>query len=118
MRNSSANPENQKLKIGMTKSAITLTPPTVGRPSADLSADKMPDLCCDYIQKYSRPIGFLYFYRPINIILSADWSDYIKDITRRLPKSVPILHNRPIVGRQSADTPADDRPTVGRHTGR
>ena len=34
MRNSSANPENQKLKIGMTKSAITLTPPTVGRPSA------------------------------------------------------------------------------------
>ena len=79
MRNSSANPENQKLKIGMTKSVITLTPPTVGRPSAD----KMPDLCCDYIQKYSRPIGFLYFNRPINIILSADWSDYIKDITRR-----------------------------------
>ena len=23
-------------------------------------------LCCDYIKKYSRPIGFLYFYRPIN----------------------------------------------------
>ena len=58
MRNSSANTENQKLKIGMSKSAITLTPP----------ADKMPDLCCDYIQKYSRLIGFLYFYRPINII--------------------------------------------------
>ena len=61
--------------------------------------------CCDYIKKYSRPIGFLYFYRPINIILSpiniilsADWSDYIKDITRRLPKSVPKLYNRPIVG--------------------
>ena len=112
MRNSSANPENQKLKIGMTKSAITLTPPTVGRPSADLSADKMPDLCCHYIQKYSRPIGFLYFYRPINIILSADWSNYIKDITRRLPKLVPKLYNRLIVGRRSADTPADDRPTI------
>ena len=71
----------------------------------------MPDLCCDYIQKYSRPIGFLYFYQPINIILSADWSNYIKDITRRLPESVPKLYNRPIVGRRSADTPADDRPT-------
>ena len=101
MRNSSTNPENQKLKIGMTKSAITLTPATVGRPSADLSADKMPDLCCDYIQKYSGPIGFLYFYQPKNIILSADWSDYIKDITRRLPKSVPKLYNRPIVGRHT-----------------
>ena len=90
--------------------------------------------CCDYIKKYSRPIGFLYFYRPINIILSADWSDYIKDInllTRRLPKSGPKLYNRPIVGRRSADTSADDtwratigrssavdRPTVGRHIGR
>ena len=59
--------------------------------------------CCDYIKKYSRPIGFLYFYRPINIILSADWSNYIKDITRRLPKSVPKLY---------------DRLTVGRHIGR
>ena len=29
-------------------------------------------LCCDYIKNYSRPIGFLYFYRPININLSAD----------------------------------------------
>ena len=29
-------------------------------------------LCCDYIKKYSRPIGCLYFYRSINIILSAD----------------------------------------------
>ena len=34
-------------------------------------------LCWNYIKKYSRPIGFLYFYRPINIILSADSSDYI-----------------------------------------
>ena len=45
MRNSSANPENQKLKIGMTKSAITLTPPTVGRQSANLSADELPIKC-------------------------------------------------------------------------
>ena len=34
------------------------------------------------LKKYSWPIGFLYFHRPINIILSAGWSDYIKDITR------------------------------------
>ena len=56
-------------------------------------------LCWDYIKKYSRPIEFLYFYRPINIILSADWSDYIKDKTRRFPKLDPKLYNRPIVGR-------------------
>ena len=49
------------------------------------------------------------FYRPINIILSADWSDYIKDKTRRFPKSDPKLYNRPIVGRRSADTSADDK---------
>ena len=64
--------------------------------------------CCDYIKKYSRPIGFLYFYRPINIILSADWSDYIKDITRRSQNLT--------IGRSSADTSADQkrRATVGR----
>ena len=69
-------------------------------------------------QKYSRPIGFLYFYRPINIILSDDWSVYIKDITRRLPKSVPKHYSRPIVGRWSADTLADDkwRATIGRRS--
>ena len=50
-----------------------------------LAVDLIFMLCCDYIKKYSRPIEFLYFLRPINIILSADWSDYIKDITRRLP---------------------------------
>ena len=61
------------------------------------------------LRKYSRPIEFLYFYRPINIILSADWSDYIKDKTRQFPKSDSKLYNRPIVGRRSADTSADDK---------
>ena len=77
--------------------------------------------CCDYIKKIQLANGFLYFHRPINIILSEDWSDYIKDITRRLTKSVPKLYNRPnsadgrpthrpmISGeRRSADTSADD----------
>ena len=83
---------------------------------SNLSKQKLEFSCCDYIKKYSRPIGFLYSYRPINIILSADWSDYIKDITRRLSKSVQKLYNRPIVGRRSADTSADDkwRATIGR----
>ena len=108
--------------------------PTIGRSSADCQNPKTVGrwkIICKYIKKYSRPIGFLYFYGPINIILSADWSDYIKDITRRLPKSVPKLYNRQIVGRRSVDTSADDkwratigrssadhRPTVGRHIGR
>ena len=95
--------------------------------SPSISPADRGQLCCDYIKKYSRPIGFLYFYQPINIILSADCSDYIKDITRRLPKSAPKLYNRPIVGRRSADdkwratigrSSADDWPTVGRHIGR
>ena len=104
MRNSSANPENQKLKIGM-----TLTPPTVSQ----LSADKMPDLYCDNIQKYSRPIGFLYFYRPINIILSADWSDYIKDITRNYlnqSQNFTIGRSSAHSNMTSADLSADHRP--------
>ena len=106
--------------------------PTIGRSSVDCQNPKTVGrwkkkynkvviiLCCDYIKKYSRSIEFLFFYRPINIILSADWSDYIKDITRRFPKSVPKLYNRPIVGRRSADTSAetsaDDkwRATIGR----
>ena len=107
-----------------TNTAKQYTPESTGSPW------KHP-LCWDYIKKYSRPIEFLYFYRPITIILSADWSDYIKDKTRRFPKSDLKLYNQPIVGRRSADTSADDkwwatigrssaddRPTVGRHIGR
>ena len=37
-------------------------------------------LCCDYIKNHSEPIEVLYFFRPINIILSADLRNYIKDI--------------------------------------
>ena len=50
--------------------------------------------------KYSRPIGFPYFYRPINIILSADLQ-----ITLISPKTL-----------QSADISADDKggATIGR----
>ena len=52
--------------------------------------------------------------------MSADWSDYIKDITRRFPKSVPKFYNRPIAGRRSADKSADEkwRATIGRSSDR
>ena len=59
MRNSSANTENQKLKIGMTKSAITLTLPTVGRPSADLSAARFMLRLHSQIQSADRIFVFL-----------------------------------------------------------
>ena len=57
-------------------------------------------LCWDYIKKYSRPIEFLYFYRPINIILItlktklADFLNQTQNFT---------------IGRSSADTSADDK---------
>ena len=79
--------------------------------------EKTGFLCCDYIKKYSRPIEFLYFYRPINIILSAAWSDYIKYITRRLPKSVPkstIDSFKYDIGRLIGRSSPDRRPTIGR----
>ena len=71
-------------------------------------------------------MGFMYFYRPININLSADLSDYIKDITRRMTpstKSVLKIYNRPTVAEDKwratiGRSSADDRPTVGGHIGR
>ena len=60
--------------------------------------------------KHHSSFFFVFLSADINILnLLADWSDYIKDITLRLPKSVPKLNNRPIVGRRSADTSADDK---------
>ena len=38
-----------ELQLDKAKTAITLTPPTVGRQSADLSADKMPDFSSFFI---------------------------------------------------------------------
>ena len=51
-------------------------------------------LCSDYSKNYSRPIEILYFHGPINIILSADWSNYIKDSTISL-----ISHKNFTIGR-------------------
>ena len=64
---------------------ITLTPPMVGRPSADLSADKMPD----FSSFFHRPTKINYNYLVIVIFPSAD--------------SFGIL----AIGRWSADKSAD-----------
>ena len=112
------------VKVSYTHSAVEISRKSPPFPPTHIHRDNA-ELCCDYIKKYSRPIGFLYFYRPINIILSADWSDDIKDITRRLPKSVPKLYNRPTVGRPThrpmisgERRSADCRPMIGRHIDR
>ena len=68
--------------------AITLTPPTVGRQSADLSADKMPDFTYFFIGRQKINYNYLvifFFHRPtvLGFWQSAD--------------------DRPMVGRRSAD---------------
>ena len=42
-----------------TKTAITLTPPTVGRQSADLSADKTPDFSSFFIGRQKINYNYL-----------------------------------------------------------
>ena len=69
------------------KTAITLAPPTVGRQSADLSADKMPDFSSFFIGRQKINYNYLviiFFHRP------TVWG----------------FGNRPMIGRRSAD----DRP--------
>ena len=50
------------------KTAITLAPPTVGRQSADLSADKMPDFSSFFIGRqkinYNYLVIIFFFHRP------------------------------------------------------
>ena len=70
------------------KTAITLTPPTVGRQSADLSADKMHDFSTFFIGRQKIKYNYLvifFFHRPtvLGFWQSAD--------------------DRPMVGRRSAD---------------
>ena len=81
------------------------------------------------IKKYSRPIGFLYFYRPINIMLSTEaitlkthLADYLKKSHNLKIGRLPL--SRATIGRRSADTSANEkgliqiinyrRPTIGR----
>ena len=66
------------------KTAITLAPPTVGRQSADLSADKMPDFSSFFIGRQKINYNYL-------VII--------------------FFHRLTVLGLWQS---ADDRPTVGR----
>ena len=70
--------------------AFTLTPPTVGRQSADLSADEMPDFSSFFIGRQKINYNYLVIF-----FLSSD--------------SFGVFGNRPMIGRWSAD----DRPMIG-----
>ena len=59
------------------KTAITLAPSTVGRQSADLSADKMPDFSSFFIGRQKKNYNYLvifFFHRPtvLGFCQSAD----------------------------------------------
>ena len=60
----------------MPKVLITLTPPPVGRHSADLSADKVPDFSSFFIgrQKKYNYLVMIFFHRPtvLGFLQSAD----------------------------------------------
>ena len=112
LRNSSANPENQKMKIGMTKSAITLTPPTIGRP-----ADKMPDFSSFSSADKNKIITtLLYFF-------SSAYSFWVLAIGRwsadDRPRSRPMSYlNKPLLIERCVGRPsADHRPIVARLKG-
>ena len=74
------------------KTAITLTPPKVGRQSADLSADKMPDFSSFFIGRQKINYNYLVIFFSIG---RQFWG----------------FGNRPMIGRRSAD----DRPMTGRY---
>ena len=48
--------------VGAAKTAITLAPPTVGRQSADLSADKMPDFSSFFIGRQKLNYNYLVIF--------------------------------------------------------
>ena len=73
------------------KTAITLTPPKVGRQSADLSADKMLDFSSFFIGRQKINYNYLVIFFSIG---RQFWG----------------FGNRPMIGRWSAD----DRSMIGR----
>ena len=81
------------------KTAITLSPPTVGRQSADLSADDRPiyrPIKCQILALFSLPTKINYNYLVI----------FFFSIGRQFWG----FGNQPMIGRWSAD----DRPMIGR----
>ena len=105
----------------MAHTAITLTPPTVGRQSADLSADKMPDLSSFFISRQKINYNYLViiffsigqqFWGFGNRPMIGRWS--ADDRPMSYLNEPHIIRSRPIVARHlsSADVSADDRPIV------
>ena len=106
----------------MYKTAITLAPPTVGRQSADLSADlsadKMPDFSSFFIGRQKINYNYLviiFFHRP-TVLGFWQSADDRPTVGRRSADDRPIswpmsyLNEPHIIGRPSAD----HRPTIGR----
>ena len=94
------------------KTAITLTPPMVGRQSADLSADKMPDFSSFFIGRQKINYNYLvifFFHRPtvLGFWQSAD--------DRPISRPMSSLNEPHIIGRCVGRPSADHRPIVARH---
>ena len=103
---------------GFLKTAITLTPPTVGRQSADLSADKMPDFSSFFIGRQKINYNYLVI---IFSIFRQFWGFANRPMVGRRsaddrPRSRPMSYlNEPhIIGRCVGRPSADHRPTIGR----
>ena len=111
-------PENLNKISHWFKTAITLTPPTVGRQSADLSADKMPDFSSFFIGRQKINYNYLVIFFSIgrqfwdfgNRPMIGRWSTDNRPISR--PMS--YLNEPHIIGRCVGRPSADHRPTIGR----
>ena len=117
----------------MYKTAITLTQKTVGRPSADLSADKMPDFSSFFIGRQKINYNYLVIiFSPsadsFGVLAIGRWSADDRPICRPMSYlNEPHIiggcvgrpsadHQPPIVAHHlsSADVSDDRRPTIGR----
>ena len=101
------------------KTAITLTPPTVGRQSADLSADRMPDFSSFFIGRQKINYNYLLIITTFFSIGRKFWGFGNRPMIVRWSAD-----DRPMIGRchirmshiSSADVSADRRPIIGRRS--
>ena len=108
--------------IMWSKTAITLTQETVGRPSADLSADKMPDFSSFFIGRQKINYNYLvifFFHRPtvFGFWQSADDRPMVGRRSaddRPISRLMSYLNEPYIIGRCVGRPSADHRPTIGR----
>ena len=104
------------------KTAITLAPPTYGRQSADLSADKMPDFSSFFIgrQKINNNYLVIIFFHRLTVLGFWQSADDRPTVGRRSADDRPIswpmsyLNEPHIIDRCVGRPSADHRPTIGR----